>query len=76
MLASLFDDLVKESNVVTKKRKSIDVEKNDATENILLLDPITGQKFKKMDVIYLQKAASGFAASGNVQAKKYVPTLT
>jgi hypothetical protein len=29
-----------------------------------------------MDVIYLQKAASGFAASGNVQAKKYVPTLT
>jgi hypothetical protein len=76
MLASLFDELVKESNVVTKKRKSIDVEKNDATENILLLDPITGQKFKKMDVIYLQKAASGFAASGNVQAKKYVPTLT
>ena len=82
MLASLYHDLVTEATMGSKKRKSIDgeseedKEKDDAAEHIILLDPITGQKFKKKDVIYLQKAASGFAASGNVEAKKYVPTLT
>lgn len=38
--------------------------------------PVTGKKFKEKDVIELQKAASGFAASGKVVAKKYNPTLT
>lgn len=82
MLASLYHDLVTEATIGSKKRKSIDEEcaknreRDDATENIILLDPITGQQFKKKDVIYLQKAASGFAASGNVEAKKYFPTLT
>lgn len=38
--------------------------------------PVTGKKFKEKDVIELQKAASGFAASGEVTAKRYRPTMT
>lgn len=38
--------------------------------------PVTGKKFKEKDVIELKKAASGFAASGEVTAKRYRPTLT
>lgn len=38
--------------------------------------PVTDKKFKEKDVIELQKAASAFAASGEVQAKKYRHTLT
>lgn len=38
--------------------------------------PITGKKFKDKDVITLIKGKSGFAAIGNVEAKKYNPTLT
>mmetsp|Transcript_15855 Transcript_15855/g.35283 ORF Transcript_15855/g.35283 Transcript_15855/m.35283 type:complete len:298 (-) Transcript_15855:87-980(-) len=38
--------------------------------------PVTGRKFKEKDVIPLQKAASGFAASGEVVAKRYKPTMT
>jgi nitric oxide synthase-interacting protein len=38
--------------------------------------PITGKKFKEKDVIQLVSGKSGFAASGDVVAKKYHPTLT
>lgn len=39
--------------------------------------PITGSKFRHpRDVLVLQKGTSGFAASGDVVAKKYRPTLT
>ncbi len=38
--------------------------------------PVKGKKFKKKDILHLSKCASGFAASGNVVAKKYKPTLT
>jgi len=38
--------------------------------------PVTGKKFKDKDVITLNKGTSGFAASGEVIAKKYRPTLT
>lgn len=38
--------------------------------------PVTEKKFKDKDVITLIKGKSGFAASGNVEAKKYTPTLT
>ena len=38
--------------------------------------PITGKKFKEKDVLELIKGKSGFAASGDVVAKKYNPTLT
>eukprot|EP01082_Thalassiosira_pseudonana_P003860 g2820.t1 g2820 contig12:860825-862199(-) len=38
--------------------------------------PVTGKKFKEKDVLELIKGKSGFAASGNVVAKKYNPTLT
>lgn len=38
--------------------------------------PVKGKKFKEKDILYLSKCASGFAASGNVVAKKYKPTLT
>jgi len=38
--------------------------------------PVTGKKFKDKDIITLIKGKSGFAASGNVEAKKYNPTLT
>lgn len=38
--------------------------------------PVTGKKFKEKDVLNLTKGKSGFAASGEVVAKKYTPTLT
>ena len=38
--------------------------------------PVTEKTFKDKDVIELKKSASGFAASGEVIAKKYRPTLT
>ncbi|KAL7463618.1 hypothetical protein ACHAXS_003978 [Conticribra weissflogii] len=38
--------------------------------------PVTGKKFKEKDVLELQKSSSGFAASGQVVATKYNPTLT
>lgn len=38
--------------------------------------PVTGKKFKEKDVLELIKGKSGFAASGEVVAKKYNPTLT
>ncbi|KAL7496300.1 hypothetical protein ACHAWT_007412 [Skeletonema menzelii] len=41
-----------------------------------MICPVTGKKFKDKDVISLVKGKSGFAASGNVEAKKYNPTLT
>lgn len=58
------------------------------TRQVMLLDvyeklakptmtcPIKGKKFKEKDVIILQKASSGFAASGEVIAKRYRPTMT
>ena len=41
-----------------------------------LVCPITGTKFKEKDVLELQNGKSGFAASGEVIASKYTPTLT
>lgn len=38
--------------------------------------PVTGKKFKEKDVLELIKGKSGFAASGEVVATKYNPTLT
>ena len=38
--------------------------------------PVTGRKFKEKDVLPLVRGRSGFAASGEVIAKKYNPTLT
>jgi len=38
--------------------------------------PISGTKIKEKDVIELKKGASGFAASGEVVASKYTPTMT
>ena len=35
--------------------------------------PTTGKKFKETDVIHLAQAASGFSASGIVEATKYRP---
>ena len=38
--------------------------------------PVTGRKFKEKDVLELARGRSGYAASGEVVAKKYNPTLT
>lgn len=38
--------------------------------------PVTGKKFKEKDVLELVRGRSGYAASGEVMAKKYNPTLT
>lgn len=38
--------------------------------------PVTSKKFKEKDVVELVSGKSGFAASGDVVAKKYNPTLT
>jgi len=37
--------------------------------------PLTGKFFRMDDVIELHQAASGFSASGEVQAKKYRPNI-
>jgi len=41
-----------------------------------MICPITGIKFKEKDVLELIKASTGFAASGTVEVKQYIPTLT
>lgn len=38
--------------------------------------PIMGTKFKEKDVLELTKGKSGFAASGEIVATKYTPTMT
>ena len=38
--------------------------------------PSTGKKFKPSDVLELQSAASGFSASGSVEASRYGKTMT
>lgn len=40
-----------------------------------LIDPITSKKFTKKDVLDIVPAASAYAASGNVEASKYRPTI-
>jgi nitric oxide synthase-interacting protein len=37
--------------------------------------PVTGDKFKKKDVIELVRSGSSFAASGKVEAKVYEPVM-
>ncbi|RYG66463.1 hypothetical protein EON64_09695 [archaeon] len=37
--------------------------------------PVTGKKFKKEEVLELAKAATGFAASGQVEAKVHRPSI-
>lgn len=78
MLTSLFENLVKEELASSKKRKREEGDGGAASSStsLTLICPLTGQKFKEKDIIHLQKASTGFAASGNVEAKKYVPTLT
>jgi len=66
MLNDVYEDLVLNNK---------DGQKNGKSKTLLC--PITGKKFKdKNDVLKLQKGKSGFAASGEVVAKKYRPTLT
>jgi hypothetical protein len=36
--------------------------------------PCAGKKFRESDVVQLQSAGTGFAASGQVEVKKYKPT--
>ncbi|KAG5186762.1 hypothetical protein JKP88DRAFT_308871, partial [Tribonema minus] len=40
-----------------------------------MMCPVTGGKFKTADVIELARSASGFAASGEVEAQKYEPVM-
>ena len=37
--------------------------------------PMTAKRFRESDVIELDRAVSSFAASGNVEAKKYRPNF-
>lgn len=37
--------------------------------------PLTGKPFKQEDLIEIVQAASGFAATGKVEAKKHRPSL-
>lgn len=41
-----------------------------------MICPITSKPFRKEDVVELARASSGFAASGNVIAKKERPNLS
>lgn len=67
MLKDVYDSLV-----VGKKKK----DKESSSSSKKRACPVTGKTFKDKDVIMLQKGTSGYAASGEVFAKKYKPTLT
>lgn len=41
-----------------------------------MVDPFSGKKFKPKHVLHLVKGRSGFSATGQVEAKKYRPTIT
>ncbi len=73
------------SNKVISTQQAVAIKKTGAVilEDIFLkivkpqmVCPVTGKKFKEKDILYLKKCASGFAASGQVVATKYKPTIT
>mmetsp|Transcript_5498 Transcript_5498/g.8211 ORF Transcript_5498/g.8211 Transcript_5498/m.8211 type:complete len:111 (+) Transcript_5498:58-390(+) len=63
---------IKKTGVVVLK----DVFNKIVKSNKGMVCPITGKKFKEKDILELKKGSSGFAASGDVVATKYTPTLT
>jgi len=70
--------LIKKTKVVILKDvlDTLTKSSSSASSSIRKICPVTGKKFKDKDVITLKKGTSGFAASGDVVAKKYRPTLT
>jgi len=62
--------------VIKKTKKVMTKDMYETLARPTMTCPITGRKFKEKDVLQLKKAATGFAASGEVMAKKYRPTLT
>jgi len=66
-----------DATTITNNNHNYDTQLNKKTSSSSLTCPVTGRKFKKdKDVMLLQKGTSGFAASGEVFAKRYRPTLT
>jgi len=66
--------VIKKSGVVLLKDVYDSVVKGKKGKSMVC--PITGEKFKEKDILDLQKGKSGFAASGDVVASKYTPTMT
>lgn len=66
--------LIKKTGVVILKDVYESVVRGKKGKSMLC--PTTGKKFKEKDVLELQKGKSGFAASGDVIASKYTPTMT
>jgi len=73
------------SNKVISTQQAVAIKKTGAVmlEDVFLkivkpsmTCPVTGKKIKEKDILYLNKCASGFAASGKVVATKYKPTIT
>lgn len=65
---------IKKSGVVMLKDVYETVVKTQNGKGMIC--PITGKTFKEKDVLELVKGKSGFAASGTVEASKYIPTMT
>mmetsp|Transcript_2148 Transcript_2148/g.2577 ORF Transcript_2148/g.2577 Transcript_2148/m.2577 type:complete len:293 (-) Transcript_2148:4211-5089(-) len=77
-LCAVSNKAITTQSVIVIKKTGIVILK-DVYDKIVkpsMVCPITGKKIKEKDVVNLNKCATGFAASGEVVAKKYKPTLT
>ena len=66
--------VIKKTGVVILKQVYNSVVKTKDGKKMVC--PVTGKKFKEKDLLELKKGKSGFAASGEVVARKYTPTMT
>uniref|UniRef100_A0A7S3QGJ5 Nitric oxide synthase-interacting protein zinc-finger domain-containing protein n=1 Tax=Chaetoceros debilis TaxID=122233 RepID=A0A7S3QGJ5_9STRA len=76
ILKEVFDKLIQAESKAGKGMKKASGTATPIPTPIPMTCPITGVKIKEKDVMTLSKAASGFAASGEVVATKYTPTMT
>jgi nitric oxide synthase-interacting protein len=68
---------IKKTGVVMLKDVYETVVKRSSSNGKTMICPITGKPFKEdKDLMELVKGKSGFAASGKVEASKYIPTMT
>lgn len=70
------DTITHQKVILIKSTKVIMIE--DVYNNLVKSNnicPITSKKIKDNDILYLQRAASGFSSSGNVEAAVYKPTI-
>ena len=74
------NDVLRDSTAVAVLRTTGDVVTVDCVEKIIRKDmthPLTGEKLKEEDILYLQRGGTGYAKANDhsLKAKKYRPNM-